>query len=61
VTELSELPPRERIKRYRDFAIHARREAQSSKGDLRVSFLTIADHWDRLATSIEVQLKSDPE
>jgi len=53
VTELSKLPPAERVKRYRELAKEARREAEQASKDEREAFLHVASAWDRLADIAE--------
>ena len=53
MTEISELPPRERAKRYRQFADDAEKWAERSSGAARQSYLLIAEQWRKLATEIE--------
>jgi hypothetical protein len=53
VTELSELPPVQRVARYRALAADARREAAACNGAMRESYLLMAHHWDILARAVE--------
>ena len=53
VTELSKLPPSERIRRYRELAKEARREAAQSPKDECEAFLRLASAWERLADIAE--------
>jgi len=57
MTSFSELPPVERAKRYRQLAEDARREAESAKGTMRESYLTIARQWIELADGLEKRIK----
>jgi len=53
VTELSELPPVQRVERYRALAADARREASACNGAMRESYLLMAHHWEILARAVE--------
>ena len=53
MTEISELPPLQRIARYRALATDARREAAACNGAMRESYLLMAHHWDILAKAVE--------
>jgi hypothetical protein len=53
MTEISELPPRERAKRYRELAREARVQASSSKGEAQVAFIKFAGQWEQLALEAE--------
>jgi hypothetical protein len=53
MTEMSELPRRERAKRYRAQAGEARARAVKSKGEMRTAFGRIAEHWEKLALEAE--------
>ena len=56
-TELSRLPPAERIERYRDLATDSRRLAQSAITPSRQNFLLfVAYEWERLAADTEAYL-----
>jgi hypothetical protein len=55
MTEMSELPPLQRIERYRALAADARREAAACNGALRESYLLMARHWDILAKAVEAK------
>ena len=57
MTELSDLPPSERIQRYRELAAAARKEAAGTTGYHRESYLTLADDWDRLASTLETWIE----
>jgi hypothetical protein len=59
-TELSRLPPAERIKRYRELALDSRRLAQSADDqDRQTILLHIADQWDSLADDLERRTQKD--
>jgi hypothetical protein len=49
VTELSDLPPDERVRRFHELAEEARRGAAASKGELRDHYLFLVDQWKKLA------------
>jgi hypothetical protein len=53
MTELSDLPPKERVEKYRQFATDAEAWAQRSQGQARQSYLLIAEQWRKLAEEIE--------
>jgi hypothetical protein len=53
VTALSDLPPIERIDRYRALASDARRQASACSGAMRESYLLMAHHWEILAKAVE--------
>ena len=57
MTRLSELPHRERAKRYRAQAREARVKAMQCKDDMRAAFLKIAGHWEQLALEVEADAK----
>ena len=57
MTELSDLPHRERAKRYREFARSARLEAASAKGEVRDAFIKVAGQWEQLALEAEADAK----
>jgi len=63
LTELSELPPRERAKRYRELAREARVHAANSKADKREAFVKLAGKWEQLAleAEAEAEAKTDEE
>ena len=56
MTEMSELPPLQRIDRYRALAADARREASACNGAMRESYLLMAHHWDILAKAVEAKV-----
>ena len=53
MTEISKLPPRERVKRYRDLAHEARVQAANSKGEVQAAFIKFAGQWEQLAREAE--------
>jgi hypothetical protein len=53
MTELADLPPKERAEKYRQFAVDADAWAQRSNGPARQSYLLIAEQWRKLAEEIE--------
>ena len=57
VTELSDLPPLQRIERCRAFAAAARKNALRTEGHVRECYLLLAGSWDYLATDIEATIK----
>jgi len=48
MTEFSELPQLERIKRYRQMATEARHAGNRSTGHMREAYLLIAERWESL-------------
>jgi hypothetical protein len=57
VTEDSELPPRERAKRYRALAEDARTEAaRATAQKVRESYIIIAERWEDMALDLERRL-----
>ena len=58
MTELSELPIRERVTRYRELARGARHQAANSKGEARTAFIKFAGQWEQLALEAENDAKS---
>jgi len=57
VTEISELPPRERAKRYRELAARAEHYAVVSKDpSSKDSYARLAKQWLRLAEEIEAEI-----
>ena len=65
--ELSTLSSEERVKRYRELASRARRDAANATGTTRGSYLALAAQWDTLAaytqslgayTHIEAEFRS---
>ena len=53
MADLLRVVPRERGKRFREFAREARAYAAKSPDAMRSAFLEIAGHWDELARSAE--------
>ncbi len=54
MTEYSDLPPSERVRKYRELAEAARKDAATAKTfQGREHYLAIAGHWDRLAADLE--------
>ena len=56
MTELSELPPSERAKRYRELAREAERQAERSTGSTREGYLFLAKGWEGLAQAIDAEI-----
>ena len=52
-----DLSPLEQVKRYRNFAADARREAETGPAAARGAYLLIAEQWDQLAGEIEANVK----
>jgi hypothetical protein len=57
MTDISDLPPAERAKRYRQLADDAELEGRRAEGAARQSYTLIAATWRRLADEIEAKLK----
>ena len=57
MTELSDLPHRERAKRYRELGRSARLDAAASKGEVREAFIKVAGQWEQLAREAEADAK----
>ena len=54
MTELSDLPPTERARRYRDLAEEAERHAKETRGGhIRDAYLVMASQWRKLAEETE--------
>src|SRR5262245_36084418 len=53
VMVLSDLPPKQRIERYRALGHDARRQASACNGAMRESYLLMAHHWEILARAVE--------
>jgi hypothetical protein len=53
VTDLSDLPPRERTARYRALANDADAYARNSVGTMRSAYETMAAQWRKLADEAE--------
>ena len=51
--ELSNLPPSERAKRYRELAAEADRYAENSSEAVRQSYRIMAEQWRKLADDLE--------
>jgi hypothetical protein len=49
MTDIYDLPPKIRARRYLELAGDARREAAMAKGSVRESYLLLAENWDNLA------------
>jgi hypothetical protein len=57
VTEYSDLPPRERAKKYRALASDARKEASYIKDrKAKEDYVIIAEGWDEMAAGIKRSL-----
>jgi hypothetical protein len=50
------LAPRERLKKYRQLAAIARKDAAEAKAGARESYLLLAEQWEVLASRLESQL-----
>ena len=59
IMSFSQLPPSERIEKFRQLAFEAKREASLAKGAERDAFMDIAGAWQRLAQLAEVQIEID--
>jgi hypothetical protein len=57
MTEISELPPRERAKRYRELGREAAHQAANSKGEAQAAFVKFAGQWEQLALEAENDAK----
>ena len=57
--DLSSLPLRERVARYRELAEDAKREAATAQGAEQQAFLDIARSWLRLAQLAEQHIATD--
>ena len=55
MTEISELPPRERAPRYRELAREARLQAANSKGEAQAAFVKLAGQWEQLALEADAE------
>jgi hypothetical protein len=53
LSELSRLPPAQRLQRYRELAAQARRDADRTQGADHAAFLNLAEGWERLARTLE--------
>ena len=58
MTEISELPPRERAKRYRQMAREARLKAAACMGEIQATFIKSAGKWEQLA--LEADADAEP-
>ena len=58
MSDASQLPPSERVKRFRELAKQALREADNSKGRTAEDFRNLASAWDRLAEIAEQLIAS---
>ena len=56
MTDLSDLPPPERARRYRALEAEVSRLAEQSQGDIRTGFLSIARSWAQLAEELEAEI-----
>jgi hypothetical protein len=61
VTEPSDLPPRERARRFRELGAEAARDAERTKDALREGYLLLARGWLQLAEDIEASLRRKSE
>jgi len=61
VTDPSDLPPRERARRFRELAAEAARDAERTKDALREGYLLLQRGWFQLAEDIEASLKRKSE
>jgi hypothetical protein len=55
---ISELPPLERAKRYRQLADDARRKATMCIGEIQLSLIKQAGDWNQLAAEAEEEAKA---
>ena len=53
-----DLSPLDQVKRYRNLAADARREAETGPAAARGAYLLIAEQWDELANEIEANVKA---
>ena len=58
MSELSDLPPRERAKRYRKLAREARIHAANAKAEEQAAFIRYAGKWEQLALEAEAEAKA---
>ena len=61
MTDPSDLPPRERARRFRELAAEAARDAERTKDALREGYLLLQRGWFQLAEDIEASLKRKSE
>ena len=59
MSELFELPPRERAKRYRKLAREARVQAANAKGEEQAAFIRYAGKWEQLALEADAETKAE--
>jgi hypothetical protein len=59
VTDVTDLPPTERIRRYIQLADDALEGAERCNRRVREAYLTMAKHWENLAVSTTARLVSD--
>jgi hypothetical protein len=57
MTELSQLPPGERAKRYRELANETERLATKVEGGTRAAYKLIAEQWHKLADEVVANVK----
>ncbi len=57
MTELSELPPAGRARRYRELARETERLAAKAEGRTRDAYQLIAEQWHRLADEVMANAK----
>jgi hypothetical protein len=58
LSQLSELPPRERARRYRELAREARQHAANAKAEEQAAFVRYAGKWEQLAPEAEAEAKA---
>jgi len=58
LSELSEQPPRERARRYRELAREARIHAANAKAEEQAAFIRYAGKWEQLALEAEAEAKA---
>ena len=58
MSELSEQPPRQRAKRYRELAREARIHAANAKAEEQAAFIRYAGKWEQLALEAEAEAKA---
>jgi hypothetical protein len=56
MARISDLPPRERVTVYRQFAEEAEKHANAASGAIRQSYALIADQWRKLAEELETRI-----
>jgi hypothetical protein len=57
MTEISELPPRERVKRYRELARDAEKSAARAQEGTRDAYRLMAKQWNKLADETDASVK----